>query len=339
MRTLFRLLITLVVIVAVLAGIGYFMLRRGDIPYATLEQKYANPESEYVDLAGGVRMHFRDEGKADGPTLVMVHGYSASLHTWASLVPLLGDRYRIVTLDLPGHGLTQAPPDYDASIAAYVELLEAFAEAKQLARFTLAGSSMGGHAAWEYALTHPDRLEGLILVDAAGWRDAREDPANQPLVFRLLANPFARMVLRDLDNSALIRGGLENSFSNPAFVDDAMVARYSDLARAPGHRKILMDLFSPGTRTEATAERLGAIRTPTLILWGEDDNLISAANAQRFAAAIPGADLVTWTNLGHIPQEENPAGTADAIGDFLARIHAPRAPATPEAAPETVTTP
>lgn len=335
MRTLFRLLITLIVIIAILAGIGYFMLRRGDIAYATLEEKYANPESEYVDLSGGVRMHYRDQGKADGPTLVMVHGYSASLHTWEPLVPLLGDRYRIVTLDLPGHGLTQAPGDYDASIGAFVEAVEAFAAAKQLERFTLAGSSMGGHVAWEYAIAHPERLNGLILVDAAGWPDARADAENQPLVFRLLANPVARTVLRDLDNTALIRGGLENSFADPALANDAMVTRYAELARAPGHRKILMDLFAPDARTPATAERLAAIRVPTLILWGESDNLVPPAHARQFAAAIPGAELVTWTDVGHIPQEENASGTADAIGDFLARVHAPG----PSTAPAAVTTP
>jgi len=340
MRTLLRLIFTLIALIAIIGGIAYLALRRGDIAYATLEETYANPQSEYVDLPGEIRMHFRDQGKADGPTLLMVHGYSASLYTWEPIIPILADRYRIVTIDLPGHGLTRAPAGYTPSIAGYVETIEAFAAAKNLSHFTIAGSSMGGHTAWEYALAHPERTEGLILVDAAGWPEERAEGERTPLVFQLLANPLARTVLRDLDNSALMRSGLENSFADPALVDDEMVSRYVELSRAPGHRGILMALFAPDARREATPEILGAISTPTLILWGESDALIPSAHARQFAAAIPGAELITWTDVGHLPQEENPSATAEAIGDFLSRIHTPHdGAAAGAAAPETVTTP
>jgi hypothetical protein len=104
---------------AVLLAGAYLALRRPDIPFKTLEAKYANSASRYLDLPSGAHVHYRDQGNPTGPVLVLVHGFSASLHTWEPWVGLLGNQYRIISLDLPGHGLTRAPADYKPSIEAY----------------------------------------------------------------------------------------------------------------------------------------------------------------------------------------------------------------------------
>jgi pimeloyl-ACP methyl ester carboxylesterase len=254
--------------------------------------------------------------------LLLIHGFSASLHTWEPWVERLGDRYRILSLDLPGHGLTRAPAGYQASMEAFRDIVAEFARAQELTRFAIAGSSMGGNVAWEYALAHPGQVEALILVDASGWEDTREETREEPTIFKLLRNPTLGPILRDLDNTRLIRQGLETSFADPAFVDETMVARYSELARAPGHRDILLQLtLGFRARNYATTERLAPLSMPVLILWGDQDRLVPPEHAQLFREAIPQAQLIMFENVGHIPQEEVADTSATAVDEFLYAIH------------------
>lgn len=322
MKWLFGAILSLVGLVAIVAVGGYFLLKRPDIPYETLAARYESAASRYVDLPGGVRMHYRDEGQTNGPTLLLVHGFSASLHTWAPWAERLSDDYRVISIDLPGHGLTRAPAGYQASIENFRDAVAAFVQTQGLARFAIAGSSMGGHVAWEYALAHPDQVEALILADASGWPETRAEYANDPPVFKLLRNPIAGPILRDLDNRRLIRQGLEASFYDRALVTDDMVARYSDLSRAPGHREIILQMtLGFRSRNHATPERLVALQMPVLILSGDHDNLVPPEHARMFHDAIAGSELVMFENVGHIPQEERPDESAMAVREFLYRVH------------------
>jgi pimeloyl-ACP methyl ester carboxylesterase len=326
MRRLLVGLLVLVGIVAVLLAGGYFALKRPDVPYETLAARYENSASRYVDLPGGVRMHYRDQGQ--GPTLLLIHGFSASLHTWEPWVERLAtgenriNDYRIISIDLPGHGLTRAPAGYQASIEAYRDIVAAFVRSRNLERFALAGSSMGGNIAWEYALAHPEQVEALILVDASGWQETRAEFARDPPVFKLLRNPMLGPLLRDLDSTRLIRGGLEASFGDPALVDEAMVTRYAELARAPGHREILLQMtLAFRERNFATAERLAPLQMPVLVLAGDQDRLVPVDHARQFNEAIAGSQLVLFEGIGHIPQEEAADDSALAVHEFLYQVH------------------
>lgn len=325
LKWLLNIILGLAGIAAVLAAIGYFTLKRDDIPYPTLAAKYESAASRYLDLPGNIRMHYRDEGSREpgAPVLLLVHGFSASLHTWEPWVQRLGDTYRIVSIDLPGHGLTAAPAGYQANIEAYRDLVETFAQAHGLERFIIAGSSMGGNVAWQYALARPGRVEGLILVGAAGWEDARYADGDEPQVFKLLRSPLGPLLMQ-LDSTRLVRQGLEASFYDPRFVDTAMVTRYTDLARAPGHRDILLQI-STGRRTYATPEMLAPLAAiPVLVLHGDTDRLVPPEHGQQFANAISSATLVMYENVGHIPQEEIADRTAADVRAFVdtARVHA-----------------
>jgi pimeloyl-ACP methyl ester carboxylesterase len=316
-------LLGLVGLVALVGVAGYFALKRPDIPYATLAAQYETPASRYVDLPGGVRMHYRDEGlqTPGAQTVLLIHGFSASLQTWELWQPHLADQFRLVTLDLPGHGLTSAPAGYQASIEAYRDIVAAFAASQGLERFALVGSSMGGNVAWEYALAHPEQVEALVLVDASGWPDERAAQAEEALVFKLLRNPIAAPLLRDLDNTQLTRQGLLSAFPERAdLVDDAMVSRYVDLSRAPGHREILVQLsLGFSERAGATPERLGQLGMPVLVMSGDIDNLVPVEHARQFHAAIPQSELIVYEGIGHVPQEEIPEESAQDTMRFLLR--------------------
>jgi pimeloyl-ACP methyl ester carboxylesterase len=326
MKRILFVLLVLAGVVAALLTAGYFVLKRPDISYETLAEAYESDDSRYADLPSGVRVHYRDQGQ--GPTLVLIHGFSASLHTWEPWVERLAtgenriSDYRIISLDLPGHGLTRAPEDYEASIEAFRDVVAEFVASQDLQRFALAGSSMGGNVAWEYALAHPDQVEALILVDASGWPETRAEFTDDPPVFKLLRNPVLGPLVRDLDNTNLIRGGLEASFGDPALVDEAMVARYSDLSRAPGHREILLQMtLGFRSRNFATAERLAPLSMPVLVLAGDRDMVVPVDHARMFNEAIPGSQLVLFEGAGHIPQEEAADDSAMAVHEFLYQAH------------------
>lgn len=312
----------LVGVLALAAVAGYFVLKRPDIPYETLAAKYESGASRYEMFADGVRMHYRDEGTPAGPTLLLLHGFSASLQTWEPWVQQLGGEYRIVTLDLPGHGLTRAPAGYQGSIEAYRDAVAAFVDAKELRRFIIGGNSMGGHVALEYALTHPEQVDALMLVDSAGWPEPPSANEGQgAIIFQLLRNPIAANILRDLDSSALIRQGLETAFpAKPELVDDAMVARYAELSRAPGHRDIIFGLMR-ADRPMATPEQLAALTTPTLIVHGKLDRLTPLSFGEQFHAAIAGSEFQVLDGVGHAPQEEVPEQSAALVRTFVQRVY------------------
>ena len=315
LKTLLLILGGLVALVALAGFVGWLLLRGPDIPYHTLEAKYATKASRYVDLPGGVRLHYKDEGKADGPLLVLVHGFGDSHFSWEGWVARLGDRYRVITVDLPGHGLTRAPEGYAASADGFADLIDALATKENLPKFAIAGNSMGGGVAWQVAVRHPDRVNGLILVDAAGWPAATLK--KPPLAFKLLKYAWGRAFLRSIDNKPLIRSGLRGQVGDPAVITDAFIDRWAELQRGPGHRAILMSI-QPGKHSQATKEVLATVKAPTLVLWGEIDPLIEVAGAHKFAQAIPGAKLIVYPKVGHLPQVEIPQRTADDTSTFLA---------------------
>ena len=162
----------------------YLALRRPDIAFETLEAQYGNSASRYLDLPDGVRVHYRDQGNRNGPVLVLVHGFSASLHTWEPWVQSLGGQYRIITLDLPGHGLTRAPATYVSSTQKQVDVVAQTTERLGVQSCVLGGNSMGGGVAWTFATLHPELLKGLVLSTASVCRAPRPTPSRRwPLSF------------------------------------------------------------------------------------------------------------------------------------------------------------
>lgn len=322
LRAIFIFLLFLLGIAGVGLGAGWALLHRADIPYAQLEAKYGATDSQYVDLGQGVRMHYRVSGPRAAPVLLLVHGFSASTHTWDAWADLLDRSYRVVRVDLPGHGLTRAPASYHGGVNAYRDTLQAFVESQKLGAFVLVGSSMGGNVAWRYALAHPENIAGLVLVDAAGWPDLRAG-TNNLSVFQLLRNPVLGPILRDLDSRALTRQGLRAAFADPSLASEEMVQRYTELSRAPGHRQQLID-NSLGYRNGdyATSEKLAGIAAPTLILHGDRDLLVPLAAAQLFHGAIAGSRLVIYSGIGHLPQEEAPSRSAQDVSEFAAGVFA-----------------
>ncbi len=262
--------------------------------------------------------------------MVLLHGSNSSLQTWEPLVKRLGGSYRVVTLDLPGHGLTGATPDKDYGADGMIAAVDVVAARLDLDHFILGGTSMGGWVAWRYALAEPGRVDALLLLDAAGMplrKGEKRAPSN--VGFRLLQYPFGRWLASQITPRALVEKSLRGSVARQEIVDDAMVDRYWELLRFPGNREAT-SLRAKLDREPAMADRVGAIEAPTLILFGKEDRLINPSAAATFHERIAGSEIVLLDGIGHLPMEEAPDATAAAIADFLKRRLAPPSAVDPE---------
>jgi pimeloyl-ACP methyl ester carboxylesterase len=305
-------LLGLVVLAAVAA---WLTLRGPDIPYTTLEAKYTDGASRFVDLPGGFHVHYQEEGDPSQPLVVLLHGFGDSFTTWEGWVRDLKTRFHVISLDFPGHGLTRAPAGYALTSEGLVDFVDAFATKLALPKFAVAGNSMGGGVAWQLAVRHPDRIDALVLADAVGFPNEKP-PTEVPLAFKILRYPIGRVILRNIDNRPLVGEGLRTDVYDKALITPAIVDRWAEFQRAPGHRAILLGV-NFAAQTQATADMLGTIKVPTLVLHGESDVLIEPASARKFAAAIPGAKLITYPQVGHLPQIEIPQRSAADVAAFL----------------------
>ena len=308
-----KVLIGLVVVIAA-AVAAFFYFSTPDIPKSVLLAKYATGQSRFLSLADGTRVHYRDQGPRNAPVLVLIHGSNASLFTWEPWVQRLGNTFRIVTIDMQGHGLTGVIPSHDYSEAAMVKLVSEVTEKLGLSRFAIGGSSMGGAIAARFAEEHPDRVTQLILVDAGGMQTKEGDKV--PLVFQLARIPVLNQIMLRVTPRQLVVEALNDAIVHKAIIDDAMVDRYWDFALMEGTREATMERFQLPPET-FIRDHIRAIRAPTLVLWGEEDHVVPVADAHAFARAIPGARLVVYSATGHLPQEEVPDKSAADVRAFL----------------------
>ncbi|MGB7409994.1 MAG: alpha/beta hydrolase [Sphingopyxis granuli] len=321
-----RVLIPLGLLLALVAL--FLALRTPDTDRDAMIARYGGADAQFAVGPAGQRIHYRDQGKRDAEALVLLHGSNSSLQTWEPLVRRLGDRYRIVTLDLPGHGLTGGTPDKDYGADGMIAAVDVVAARLDLDRFVLGGNSMGGWVAWRYTLARPDRIDALLLLDAAGMPlRAGEKPPPSNIGFRLLQYPLGRWLAAQITPRSLVERSLRGSVERQDIVTDAMIDRYWNLLRFPGNREAT-SLRATLDREPAMADRIGAIAAPTLILFGKQDRLINPSAAQTFHERIAGSEIVMLDGVGHLPMEEAPDATATAIADFLKRrLVAPPAPA------------
>jgi len=327
MKSVLRVCAVILAAVIAVGVVGYVTLLRPDIPYARLEAKYANAASRFIDMPGGLQVHYRDQGDKARPAVVMVHGFSASLQAWEPWVTRLGRDYRIVTLDLPGHGLTRAPAGYRPNTTAYADLVDQLALRLKLGPYVVVGNSMGGAVAWKDALRHPADVRALVLVDAAGWPEEKRQHGDGPFVFKVLGSPLGRLMIRGVDTRSMAADGLRDAYLDKSLVTPALVDRYVELSRAPGHRDILLAIVA-GRRAQESRAEFKTLRVPTLVMHGMDDRLIPYTDGQAFAAAIPGAQLVSYPGVGHVPMEQIPDRSAADLKAFLDAL-GPAPPARP----------
>jgi pimeloyl-ACP methyl ester carboxylesterase len=254
-------------------------------------------------------IHYRSSGKGD--PILLLHDAQSSLHTWAGWTDKLSEKQQVISIDLPGFGLSTPHPQGSYSAFMYASFLDSFLQKLNLKKVSLAGCGLGAQIAWQFAAESPQRVDKLILLDAPGFEEKKSDPINW-----LASTPVINRSLWKVTPRSFIKLSLEDVWADDALVTDSLVQRHFDLSLLPGHRKAFTDRASVRDN-RPPIDLIERINAPTLILWGAEDTRISPEHAYDFHKRIRGAVLKIYRNTGHWPQEENPVQTAEDVQAFL----------------------
>ena len=250
--------------------------------------------------AFGCAIRYYDVGA--GAPLVLLHGIGGDADDWAFCLGALSVSHRVIALDLPGFGRSDKP-FLDYTIAGFVEMLERFLRTLSIDHPTLVGHSLGGWIAASYALNFPRQIDNLVLVDSAGvWDDMTELPVD------LHVSTLAHM-----------REIFQRLFYDKSLASEALVelAYTQHLQRNDGYtiHSVLEHLRGGRERLD---ERIGALRVPTLIIWGAEDEMIPRPIGHRIHQLVSASKLEVIPHCGHLPNLEKPAELVRCLLEFAA---------------------
>jgi pimeloyl-ACP methyl ester carboxylesterase len=285
-----------------------------DVPADVIAQRYALPDSRYLDIEG-VRIHYVDEGS--GPAILLLHAHYSSLRMWTPWAEAMRGSHRVVRLDLPSHGLTRPDPTGDYSVERGVHLIEAFTRQIGLEHFALAGASIGATHAIRFAARHPDQVERLILANPGALEGKRATERNQQP-----GTQATYWVLEHITPRFLSASILNSAFADPAKIPPGLIDEWHDFWMMEGQRRAEIARLSQ-YRAGDIEEQIRALRMPVLLMWGEANRvarLEQAARMQRLLIHAPSVRLITYPGVGHMLTYEAPERSA---ADALAYLDTP----------------
>jgi pimeloyl-ACP methyl ester carboxylesterase len=294
---------------AAILALALYGLWTPDLERSELEKRYVASKPQIMEV-DGLKVHYKEAGLQGAPALLLLHGFGSSLQAWDDWSMKLEQKYRVIRLDLPGFGLTGAIPANDYSEEKDLAILTHFTDKLGLEKFSVIGHSMGGKMAWSLAASQPERVQALVLMAPDGFPEAKDigtKPYEVPAVMGLIKYVFPKY---------LVSKSIEHAFSDAEALNDALVNRYLDMLRAPGVRGAILNRSNQTIYTDPVP-RLKAIKAPTLLIWGEQDQMIPSTNAQSYANVLSNSTTVIVPKLGHLLQEEEPEKGLTAVMQFL----------------------
>ncbi len=284
-----------------------------DRQLGSLMARWAPEPSSFLEL-DGMQVHIRDTGPRNDPVpLVLLHGMASSLHTFEGWQTALQGEHRVISVDLPGFGLTGPSPQGDYRIDAYTRFVLRLLDTLGVKQVVLAGNALGGEIAWQTAVLAPDRVRKLVLIDSDGYQPS---VLSMPIVFQIASMRGLRWVSERILPKAMVAATVRNVFGDPEKATQDKIDRYFELNLRVGNRRALfqrMDQAQFGNN----ATLIRRVQQPTLVMWGERDQMISPEHGTLFCQDIQRCRLVTYPTLGHLPQEEDPEGTLPDLESFL----------------------
>lgn len=275
------------------------------------------PHSEHSHFASidGARVHYQEFGSASNPTLLLIHGYTASTYVWNTTAPILAEQgFHVIAVDLLGFGYSEKPAWFDYSIASQARIIERLMDRLGIGRATLVGSSYGGAIAATIALDYPERVEKLVLVDSV----INDDAKNHPILRLAAIRGVGEVITPFLVESKLflrfrMRGTLARA-NHHLITKERITSVRRPMIAADAHRSVL------ATSRNWTANRVEndayLINHPTLIIWGEEDTVIPIHNGYKLHDSILNSRFVILKDCGHVPQEEKSELFAEIVTEF-----------------------
>jgi len=237
--------------------------------------------------------------------VILLHGLGGSTQAWQFNIGPLAEKFHVVVPDQIGFGKSDKPL-VNYRIRTYVDFLDQFCKQLKIERATLVGNSMGGWIAAMFTATFPDRVEKLVLVDAAGYAPPKD--LDMRTLFAL--NPTTRQGMKLLTSKV---------FFNKAFQTDAVIEQAIAARLAAGDGYTINSITDSIIRGEDFLDDIvKTIKRPTLIIWGRQDGLVSLAEGEHFNKDIAGSKMIVIDDCGHLPNVEKPGEFNAAVLKFLA---------------------
>lgn len=313
--------ITLIIIVSLflLILVGPFLVPVPPLENTQPPQALADPDSQFVEI-NGINVHYKKQGEGS-PVFILLHGFGASTFSWREVMDPFSQYGTVIAYDRPAFGLTERPMDWEGlnpySEEGNINLLLALMDEFEIEEAILVGNSAGGTLATAFTLEHPERVRGLIEVDAAIYQTMPDSKLLDWLLSTPQMDQIGPLISRRL------AGPSGEDFIQRAWSDSSELEDNPEILA--GYRKPLMAenwdraLWEHTKATDAPdlVGRLNQIQVPTLVVSGEDDQIVPVENSQRLAQDIPGASLVLLENCGHLPQEECPNAFMLAVEDLI----------------------
>ncbi len=262
-----------------------------------------SPPPEKTAAVYGQNIHYIEAGQ--GPAVILLHGLGGSKEAWLANFAALVSKYHVYALDQLGCGHSDKPM-IDYKIATWSDFLQGFMQSQNIPKATLVGNSLGGWIATEFAVQHPEMVDKLVLVDAAGLAGNIQ---GFPADIRIDLNPSTIAGWRTL---------LQSIFYDKTIVtdEDAMHLFANRMRNNDGYT-VERALAGFAAVPQFEDDKLKSIHAPTLVVWGRNDELISVDRAKKFGSGIPGAKVVVFEQCGHVPQIEKPEEFNRALLEFL----------------------
>ena len=282
------------------------------VSQSTLEARYKRPASRFARVEN-VSMHFLDEGPSDGPVVVMSSAQWACFSQWDSWMPALADHYRVIRIDLPGHGLTGEIPSGAYSVEMYERLLLGTLDAIGIDRFALIGTSFSGTIAFRYAAKPENRLTGLVLANASGLPRLPGKGPNEasPQWLHRVLMPYVR-------TRGFMRWKLGSLILNHDVITPALVREFTDM----NNRRNRLKEAQARAATYKVGDPqslLAQITVPTLVLGSTGSTYLAASDADRYEAWLTAAPVrkVVYPNVGHLIAFDAGSAAAADVRTFL----------------------
>lgn len=315
MKTLRRILLAALILLLALTVLPFLIPINND--GVDPAQLATDPEGAFVTLQG-VRVYYEDHGDPDNPAVILVHGLFGSTGSWRyNIDALAGAGLRVVVFDRPGFGLSDKRESFDYSVANQADLTAELMDTLGIDRAVIVGHSAGGNVAAHFALRHPDRVEKLVLADAAVISGG--PPA---FVGGIVALPpvwrWGRIGLRAAFSRGVLENNLRGFYVDPTFLTETDFDVYWRAFQTKDWEIGLLGLTRDAAGNQLREPEIRQITAQTLILWGEQDMTTPLSQGEQLDTWIPDSVLTVIPDTGHQPFEEDPQAFNAAVIAFIA---------------------
>jgi pimeloyl-ACP methyl ester carboxylesterase len=300
----------LIILAFILLIVAYAVFRKNHfISKEVAIETYRFPHSQFVDWEG-IKVHILEQGTGD-QTVLLIHGLGGALNEFNPLAAKLASKYHVVSFDLPGFGLSDAPIHTKDIQQVYSDFMDFIITNYTNDSCYVVGNSMGGMIAWNTALTHPKEVQKLVLLAPAGYdmveiAEKNAEWINQPQIKFLLAKGAAPFIAKS---------NVEMCFYNDENIDPDLFDRKYGMMNKEGNLDYLRQLA--GYKEFKDTIAIQKIQTPTLLIWGTEDEIIPYSHAERFHRDLPNNIFLTYENCGHAPMLEELDKCAEDILAFF----------------------